>query len=132
LATAKTVKTNTVSYAKKFGLDPERAKLDAGLKNFDILKIVVGESKKKYDHEDSETGEIVHGKIDIVSLDLLLEDGTIKKVYAPNAPIVEACQNILKDPDFEAKPDGTLGVPCHIDEVIQGKGDKNRGYIAFK
>jgi hypothetical protein len=121
----------TIKYGDKFGLDKERKKLEAGLKNFSITRIVMTESKKRYDHVDSETEETVRGKIGIAQFDCTLEDGSFAKFYSPNSAIVEACENILADVDFGANKEGYLSTPAEIGEVISGKGEKGRNYIAF-
>lgn len=132
MATAKQEsKKTSVSYGKKFGLDPNRKKLAAGLENFDIVKIVLTESKKKYQHT-GEDGELTKGKISIAQIDIIDADGKTLLFYSPNAPIVEACENILKDEEFGAGENGTLSVPCHIDKVIEGKGEGNKKYLAFQ
>jgi len=130
-----------ISYSEKFGLDKSRKKLGATTdekkgtfnpgKDFSITKIVMGESKKRYDHEDKETGEIVHGKIGIVQIDGVTENGDPFKVFSPNAPIVEACENILADKEVGADKEGNLQTPVIIHEVMEGQGEKNRAYLAF-
>jgi hypothetical protein len=130
-----------ISYSEKFGLDKSRKKLSSetndakGLynpgKDFSITRIVMSESKKRYDHEDSETGEMTHGKIEIAQIDGVTAEGESFKVFSPNAPIVEACVSMLADKDLSADKDGWLSTPCIIHEVIAGEGDKNRKYLAF-
>lgn len=136
MAQKETTKTGTVKrtikFSDKFGLDKERKKLTAGLKNFSILKIIITESKKRYDHINKDTDELTRGKIGIAQFDALLEDGkTIGKFYSPNSAIVEACENILADADFGADKEGNLTTPAEISEVIEGIGEKGRKYIAF-
>lgn len=136
-------KKGAIKFSDKFGLDKDRKKLgvrdDPNAKpptvspgeNFQITKIVMTTSKKRYDGQDPETGEIIHGKIPIAQFDVTKEDGTVLKLYSPNSAIVEACRNILKDPDFGASDEGVLAVPAEIAEVIEGTGEKSRKYIAF-
>jgi len=122
----------SIKFSDKFGLDKDRKKLEAGLKNFEITKIVITDSKKRYDHVDRETDEITRGKIPIAQFDCILESGETGKFYSPNSAIVEACENILNDADFAVdKATGILSVPALINEVISGKGEKGRNYIAF-
>ena len=132
-----------VKYGEKFGLDKDRKKLGAETnekstppvysagKNFLIVKVVMTESKKRYDGADPDTGEIIHGKKKIAQIDVILEDGSAAKFYAMNAPIVEACQNMLEDKDISADKEGVFGTPVLITEVIEGIGDQKRKYIAF-
>jgi hypothetical protein len=132
VARSATTEKKGIAYGKKFGLDPERVKLTAGIKNFAIIYAVITESKKRYDSVDRDTDELVHGKISIAQFDARMEDGDVKKFYAPNSAIVEAIENIIKDPDFQYnKETGQFGEPCIINEVIQGAGEKGRKYIAF-
>jgi hypothetical protein len=136
-------KKKSLSYAGKFGLDPDRKKI--GMKtddtakpatqfpgeNFQIVKIVMGMSRKKYPVEN-EDGEMVHTKIPVVQFDIIHEDGSTGKYYSPNAAIVEACENILKDEDFGAdKETGVLATPCEVSHLVEGKGAKNGKYVAF-
>jgi hypothetical protein len=136
--------SKTIKFSDKFGLDKDRKKLGSVTdekkkpvpvyspgKNFKIFKIVISDSKKKYDHVSPETDEIVRGRIPIAQFDIVTEDGERQKFYSPNSAIVEACENILKDADFGADKDGNLSTPAEISEVIEGTGDKNRPYIAF-
>jgi hypothetical protein len=134
----------TLKFGDKFGLDKDRKKLGArdvpalgtkpeivsAGKNFSITRIVMTESKKKYDNAQ-EDGEIARTRIPIAQMDILKEDGTPVKVYSPNSAIVEACQNILADSDFGADKEGFLQTPAEIAEVIEGVGEKNHNYIAF-
>lgn len=136
-------KKGAIKYSDKFGLDKERKKLGTVTdekanpptlspgENFRIVKIVMTTSKKRYDMQNMETGELGHAKIPIAQFDVETENGQHLKLYSPNSAIVEACQNILKDPDFAASEDGTLAVPAEIGGVIEGKGEKGRGYLAF-
>ena len=132
-----------ISYSQKFGLDKERKKLSTVTndkatpptlslgENFSITRIVITDSKKRYDYVNPETEQITHGKINIAQFDGVLEDGTPYKVYSPNSAIVEACQNILSDADFGADKDGYLKEPAIIAGVMEGTGEKSRKYIAF-
>jgi hypothetical protein len=138
-----------ISFASKFGLDKERHKLgavtnekatpptvapmDFGGEGFQITKIIVVDSKKKYSVTNEETNEIVKVKIPIVQFDAIHADGSIGKYYSPNGAIVEACQNIMEDPDFGYdKVTGELKVPAEITTVFAGKGENKRDYIAFQ
>jgi len=131
-----------IKFSDKFGLDKDRKKLgavtneklkipiySAGV-NFQITKIVITESKKRYDHTNPD-GEMTRGKINIAQFDVIKEDGTQAKFYSPNSAIVEACENILKDKDFGADKEGNLSTPAVINEVIEGEGEASRKYIAF-
>ena len=141
--TAGAPKKGAIKYSDKFGLDKDRKKLSTVTdekanpptlypgQNFQITRIVMTTSKKRYDMQDIESGELVHAKIPIAQFDVTTEEGKNLKLYSPNSAIVEACQNILKDPDFAASEDGTLAVPAEIGDVIEGKGEKGRGYLAF-
>ncbi len=129
--TSGNVKGKSIKFSEKFGLDKDRKKLEAGLKNFSITRIIITDSKKRYDHIDKETDEITRGKIPIAQFDCLLEDGTPAKFYSPNSAIVEACENIIADPDFGVDKEGYLSTVAEIGEVISGKGEKGRNYLAF-
>jgi len=125
----------TVNYTDKFGLPADRFKLAAGSADFDIIKIEIVKSKKRYEQkEDTEQGtKVKRDLIDIAYIDVLLfEDGKpskeVTKYYAPNAPIVAACKDILKE---YGKPDGTLREAVHINEVKTGKGDSKNEYLFF-
>lgn len=119
-----------VNFGDKFGLPKDRFKLEKGLSNFDIVKIEIIKSKKLYDvREETEAGTKVTKKlIDIAYIDCEI-DGEIKKFYAPNAPIVDACKDILKE---YGKKDGSLTEPVRIQEVKEEKaeGSKN-AYLYF-
>jgi hypothetical protein len=138
--TSITENKKVVKYSEKFGLDKDRKKLGVETnsktvspgKNFFIVKVVMTESKKRYDGADGETGEIIHGKKKIAQIDIITEDGTPLKFYAMNAPIVEACQNMLEDKDIQAGEDGVFKYPVLINEVVEGLGEQKRVYIAFQ
>jgi hypothetical protein len=132
-----------LSYSEKFGLDKDRKKLGIITndkipvptlslgENFSITRIVITDSKKRYDYVNPETEQISHGKIKIAQFDGILEDGKAYKVYSPNSAIVEACENIMNDADYGINKDGFLTTPALIDRVIEGTGEKSRKYIAF-
>jgi hypothetical protein len=134
-----------ISFASKFGLDPERKKLGVITnekakpptlspgENFSILAIKMSKTKKKYSHTDPETDELVEGKIPIAQIDIRTEAGEIIKVYSPNSAIIEACRAIIDDEDFGYnKETGKLSTPANISRVIEGEGSNNRKYIAFQ
>jgi hypothetical protein len=148
MAIRPTEKTNVstkkgISYSAKFGLDKDRKKLGIVTndkatpptlslgENFSITRIVITDSKKRYDYVNPETDQITHGKINIAQIDGTLEDGTPFKVYSPNSAIVEACENILADKDFMPDNEGYLSTPALIAGVMEGTGEKSRKYIAF-
>jgi len=140
----KTTASKSIKFSDKFGLDKDRKKLGAVNtpavgnkpelvypgKNFKIVKITKGYTKKKYDVLD-ENEEIIRAKIPIVQFDVVHADGSTGKYYSPNTAVVEACENILADPDFGADKEGNLQTPAEIDDVISGSGEKGRNYIAF-
>lgn len=125
-----------VNFADKFGLPKDRVKLEAGLTNFDIVKIEMIKSKKAYDvREETEAGtKISKKKIDIAYLDVHLFDDNdkpskeISKYYSPNAPVVASCKEIL---ETFGKPDGSLREPVHINEVKEGMGENKNPYLFF-
>jgi hypothetical protein len=145
----KTVSKKGISFASKFGLDKNRHKLgavtndkivppvvapmDFGGEGFQITKIIMVDSKKKYSVTNEDTNEIVKVKIPIVQFDVIHADGSIGKYYSPNGAIVEACQNIIDDSDFGYdKVTGELKTPAEITTVFAGKGENKRDYIAFQ
>lgn len=116
-----------VNFADKFGLPKDRVKLEAGLTDFDIVKIEITQSKKKYDvREELPDGstKITRKLIDIAYFDTAAGE----KYYSPNAPIVSACKDILK---AYGKVDGTLKEVVHINEVKEGIGEGKNPYIFF-
>jgi len=121
-----------VNYAEKFGLPKDRIKMEVGLADFDIIKIEIVQSKKKYDQKiEGIDGSIsvIKRPINIAYIDLIFEgDKEIKKVYSPNTPIVASCQDMLK---AYGKPDGTLKESVHIEEVKEGIGDSKNPYLFF-
>ena len=131
-------KKKVVKFGEKYGLDKDRKKIGAvdnaerntknPGENFQIFRIIVTQSRKRYETVN-DNDELVKGKIDIVQFDVTHEDGSEGKYYSPNAPIVEACKTILAD--IGADEEGFLKEPVEVSKVIEGKGDKNRSYIAF-
>jgi hypothetical protein len=121
-----------VNYADKYGLPKDRIKLEAGLEDFDITKIQIVQSKKKYtQNEEGIDGniKIVKKVIDIAYIDVLFEgDKEAKKFYSPNSAIVSACKNMLKD---FGKPDGSLKEPMRIDAVKEGASESGKTYLFF-
>jgi hypothetical protein len=143
------VSNKGISFASKFGLDKDRHKLgavtnekstpptvapmDFGGEGFLITKITEVDSKKRYSVTNEDTNEIIKVKIPIVQFDVIHADGSKGKYYSPNSAIVEACENIMADPDFRYnKATGELGEPALINTVIAGKGENKRDYIAFQ
>lgn len=113
-----------INFSDKFGLESDRAKLAAGIGNFDITKIEVKESKKDY-----ETPEGMK-KIEIAHIDVTMKaDGSKKKYYSPNGPIVQACKDMLKEVGTRDS-EGTLKEAVHIESVKQA-GKKGREYLHF-
>lgn len=135
MATSKNQETapmkNKVSFSAKFGLDPNRKKLEATDEGFFITRIVITPSKKKYSGENPETGEQEVKKIDIAQIDVVTATGDKKLFYSPNVAIVEACKSILADSDFAVDGEGILRNPCEISRVKEG-GTGTRKYIAFE
>ena len=121
-----------VNYADKYGLPTDRTKLAAGLEDFNIVKITMVDSKKKYDtREEGIDGntKIVKKVISIAYLDVLIgKDKEVTKFYSPNAAIVSACKNMIKD---FGKPDGTMKEAIHIDEVKEGMSEAGKPYLFF-
>ena len=134
-----------ISFSSKFGLDHERKKIgietDEKAKpptvsvgeDFEIINIKMTNSKRKYNKVNEETDEIEQTRIPIAQMDIRKKDGTIVKVYSPNSAIVESCNSIMNDPEFEYnKETGEVHVPCLIHSVISGKGDNKHEYLAFQ
>jgi hypothetical protein len=121
-----------VNFSEKFGLPKDRVKLETGLADFDIVKIEIIQSKKKYDQRvegiDGNT-TIIKRPINIAYIDLIFEgDKETKKVYSPNAAIVASCLDMLK---AYGKADGTLKEPVRIEEVKEGIGESKNPYLFF-
>lgn len=116
-------------FSEKFGLESDRVKLAAGVGKFNITHIVLKESKK--DYSSRAEGKESTGKITIAHINgISTVDGSIVKYYAPNAPIVQSCKDIL-DADGTKDPNGKLKDPIFIEEVALG-GEKGREYLFFK
>lgn len=113
-----------IKFSEKFGLESDREKLMAGIGKFDIIRIEIKESKKEYDTKDGAQ------KISIAHIDVQMKvDGSIKKYYSPNGPILQACKDMLAEIGTKSK-DGTLKEPVFIDEV-KVAGQKGREYLFF-
>jgi hypothetical protein len=113
-----------VKFGEKFGLESDRVKLAAGIGKFEVVRIEIKESKKEYDTKDGAK------KIKIAHIDVVMKsDGSTKKYYSPNGPILQACEDMLNDIGVKSK-DGTLKEPVYIDEV-KTAGTKGREYIFF-
>jgi hypothetical protein len=127
-----------VKFSEKFGLPTDREKLLAGDKNFEIFKIEIIKSKKLYDvKEETEQGIKVSRKyIDIAYIDAHPCDDNGKptkdiiKYYAPNAPIVAGCKDMLTAFGQKSK-DGTLSEGIYIEEVKSKAGDSKNEYLFF-
>lgn len=115
-----------VNFLEKFGLPKDRLKLVSGIGNFDVIYVEFHESKKEYD--TTVEGVIRKKKIKIVYLNVKMATGDIMKYYSPNAPIIDAAEQMLKE---YGNSDGTLREAVHIEEVKEGKSDKNRPYLYF-
>jgi hypothetical protein len=127
----------SVKFSDKFGLPKDRLKLDVGFGNFEIFKIEIIKSKKLYDvREETEAGtKITKRLIDIAYIDAFECDNNgkaqkdkIVKYYAPNAPIVAACKDILA---AFGKKDGTLTEGVYIGEVASKEGEGKNAYLYF-
>jgi hypothetical protein len=117
-------------FSEKFGLEGDRVKLAAGNGKFNITHIVLKESKKDYTTRSADNKEKI-GKITIAHIDgVSTVDGSIVKYYAPNAPIVQSCKDIL-DADGTKDAKGKLKEPIFIEEVAEA-GEKGREYLYFK
>jgi hypothetical protein len=127
----------SVKFSDKFGLPKDRLKLDAGFRNFEIFKIEIIKSKKLYDvREETEAGTKISKKlIDIAYIDAYECDDNGKpqkdkiiKYYAPNAPIVAACKDILT---AFGKKDGMLTETVYIGEVATKDSEGKNAYLYF-
>lgn len=113
-----------VKFSEKFGLEQDRFKLAAGIGKFDITRIELKKSKLEYESADGKK------LIDIVHFDVQMKaDGSIKKYYSPNGPIVQSCKEILAEIGTKDKI-GTLKEPVYIEEVKES-GQKGREYLHF-
>lgn len=103
------------SYSEKYGLDPERKKIEAGM-SLTVTQIVSIEPSKKMGDD---------GKpYEIATINGLDEHGQPVKYYATNKAIVDACRQMQAD----AKPDGTLKEPLTI-TITEEISDKKRKYL---
>lgn len=121
-----------VNYADEFGLPKDRMKLTAIDNSFNIKKISIVQSKKKY--KTTEEGidgnlKVIQKPIDIAYLDVLFEgEDEIKKYYSPNSAIVIACKDILKK---YGRADGSLKEDIYINEVKEGISEAKNIYLFF-
>lgn len=118
-----------VKYSDEFGLESDRKKLAAGVGNFEITHIIMSESKKDYEVRDNE-GKITLKKIPIVHFDVIQKDGQVGKYYSPNAPIIQACKDMLDKYGTKDKS-GKLREAIYIEAVAEA-GSKGREYLHFK
>lgn len=125
----------TIEFKEKFGLPTDRMKLVAGIYDFDIVKVEIVKSKKKYEKkEETETGtKLTKGLIDIAYMDVFyIENGKrekeVTKFYAPNNAIVESCKEILM---AYGNKDGSLKEAVHIAEVKAKAGESKNEYLYF-
>lgn len=113
-----------IKFSDKFGLESDRVKLAVGIGKFDITRIEIKDSKKEYDTKDGAK------KIKIAHIDVQMKaDGSVKKYYSPNGPIIQACEDMLESIGVKSK-DGTLKEAVYIEEV-KVAGQKGREYLFF-
>jgi hypothetical protein len=152
-------KPKSVSFADKFGLPKDRYFLRSGVSNFDIVKIVMSETKRPYEvtktNEDGKK-EVKMQKIPIVYLDVQAYDESenpvhyeptgevdkekraivapvdgvgITKFYTSSGVIVETSQDILK---AYGTPEGNLKEFVRIAEVKEKTSEAGKNpYIFF-
>lgn len=153
-------KSKSVKFGDKFGLPKDRYFLRAGIKNFDIVKIEMSETKKSYETtktNDEGKKEVKVQRIPIAYIDIQAYDeqeepihyeptgeldaqkrpivepvngAGITKFYTSSGVIVETCKDILK---AYGKTDGTLSQYVRIDEVKEKTSDSGgkNPYIFF-
>lgn len=113
-----------VKFSQKFGLESDRVKLTAGIKNFDIVRVEIKESKKDYKTADGDA------KIKIAHIDAVDKDSGKKlKFYSPNGPIVQSCKDMLES--IGTDKSGALKESVFIEAVAEG-GEKGREYLFFQ
>jgi len=125
-------------FSDVFGLPKDRIKLLAGVTNFWIFKIEIIKSKKLYDVKEEMpdgTTKISRKLIDIAYFDTHPdEDGKptkeVIKYFAPNAPIVAGCKDMLEKYGHKSK-DGLLSELIFIEEVKSKAGDAKNEYLFF-
>lgn len=125
-------------FSDVFGLPKDRVKLLAGVGNFEIFKVEIIKSKKLYDvKEETEQGTKISRKlIDIAYFDTHPCDDDQKptkevvKYFAPNAPIVSGCKDMLEKYGHKSK-EGILSEPVYIEEVKAKAGDAKNEYLFF-
>lgn len=125
-------------YSEVFGLPKDRVKLTAGISNFWIFRIEIIKSKKMYEvKEETEQGtKITRKLIDIAYIDTHPDENgkpikeEVIKYFAPNAPIVAGCKDMLASYGGKSK-DGTLSEMVFIEEVKSKAGDAKNEYLFF-
>jgi len=119
-----------VKFSDEFGLESDRKKLMAGIGNFEITHIVMSQSKKLYEVKSADGKSTEMKTIPIVHFDVKQKDGVVAKYYSPNAPIIQACQDMLDRYGGKDK-DGKLKEFVFIEAVVEA-GTKGREYLYFK
>jgi hypothetical protein len=126
-------------FGEAFGLPKDRFKLTTGLKDFWIFRIEITKSKKLYDVKETQPDgsvKILKKLIDIAYMDTYPDiDGKpnkeeVIKYFAPNAPIVSGCKDMLAAYGKHTK-DGTLSEPVFIEEVKGKIGEGQNEYLFF-
>lgn len=149
----------SVKFSDKFGLPKDRYFLKAGLKNFDIVKIEMSETKKAYettktneqgqkelklqripiayidvqvfDEDEKPIHYVPTGELDTEKRPILesVDGAGITKFYSSSGVIVAACQDILA---AYGTKEGNLKEAVRIDEVKEKTSESGKNpYIFF-